>query len=141
MDSVIDASIATRRFERNLLLIFAFAAMLLACFGIYGVVAYTAAQRTREIGIRMAVGATPGDIYSLIVQQGLAPVLLGAAAGVVIAVSSGRLVASMLFQVSTYDPVVITASTTILLMVGFCACIYPAWRATTTDPTQALRFD
>jgi predicted permease len=141
MGDVVSGSIATRRFETNLLLSFAMTAMLLAAIGIYGVVAYAAVQRTREIGVRMAVGASTSDIYRLIIGHGIAPVLAGVAVGLALAIFGGRLVAAMLFDVSTYDPVVTVSSAAILTAVGICACLIPAWRATKTDPTYALRFE
>lgn len=141
METVVSGSIAARQFETKLLVTFAICAMLLAVVGIYGVVAYTAAQRTREIGIRMAVGASARDVYSLIMRQGIAPVLLGAAFGVALAILGGRLARSLLFGVSTHDPVVMASSAAILSVVGICACLVPAWRAAKIQPTDALRFE
>jgi predicted permease len=141
MDTVVSASVAARRFERNLLLCFAISAMLLAALGIYGVVAYSAIERTHEIGIRMAIGAKRSDVYSLILGQGIAPVVAGTALGIAIALFASRLIRSLLFEVSTSDPVVTMAAAAILIAVGIAACLVPAWRAAKTEPLEALRFE
>jgi predicted permease len=141
MEDVVSGSISARRFELNLLVGFAASAMLLAALGIYGVVAYSAVQRTREIGIRMAIGATARDVYELIVAQGMAPVLIGSVIGIGIAALAGRLISSLLFQVSAYDPLVAIVAAAILILAGACACLVPAWRAANTEPVQALRFE
>jgi predicted permease len=141
MSTVVSRSVAARQFERNLLLGFALSALLLAALGIYGVVAYSAVERTREIGIRMAVGASTGDVYSLIVGQGIAPVIAGAGIGIVIALFASRLIRSLLFEVSPADPVITMTAAAILLAVGVCASLLPARRAANTEPLEALRFE
>lgn len=141
MQTVVSGSVAARRFERNLLLGFAMSAMLLAALGIYGVVAYGAVQRTHEIGIRMAVGASRSDVYSLIVGQGIAPVVAGTAAGVAMALLATRLIRSLLFEVNGSEAAVTASAAAILIAVGVCACLVPAWRAARTEPLEALRVE
>lgn len=141
MKTVVHGSVAGRRFEMRLLLAFALVALLLASIGIYGVVAYSALQRTQEIGIRMAVGAQRRDVYRLIVREGVLPVILGIAVGAMIAWGSARLLADLLFQMKTYDPMVAVAAAGILLIAGMLACLLPAHRAAKTEPLEALRYE
>ncbi len=141
MNTVVNGSVAARRFEMQLLLSFAIGALLVAAVGIYGVVSYSAAQRTHEIGIRMAIGAGKSDIYRLIVGEGVAPVLAGTMIGVALAWAAGRLVTSLLFQVSPHDPEIAAIAGAVLLAVGVAACVVPARRAAKTEPVQALRYE
>jgi predicted permease len=141
MNAVVNGSVAARRFEMQLLLSFAIGALLLAAVGIYGVVSYSAAQRKREIGIRMAVGAAKSDIYRLIVGEGAAPVLAGTIIGIGLAWAAGRLITSLLFQVSAHDPAITVIAGVVLLAVGVSACLVPARRAAKTEPVQALRYE
>src|SRR5438045_1340626 len=122
-----------------LLGVFAGVALLLATVGIYGAVAYTVAQRTGEIGIRMALGAQTRDILRLIVHQGMKPVVFGLLVGVTAAVAVGRLIHSQLYQTSEYNPFLLSATLTILGLAALLACFFPAYRATLVDPMQALR--
>lgn len=139
LDGVIADSVANRRFEMDLLLLFAISALLLAGLGVYGVVTYSVVQRQREIGIRMALGAQKTNIYGLVLRDGLAPVLIGAVAGIGIAFGFARAVASMLFEVSPGNPVVVSASVCVLVIVGAVACLLPARSAAAVDPIHALR--
>jgi predicted permease len=141
MDVVVNGSVAARRFQMHLLLTFAISALLLAGLGIYGVVAYTALERTREIGIRTALGAQTGDVYRLILFEGITPVLAGTVLGVGLAFLAGRMTASLLFEVRPYDPLVTGLSCAILIAVGILACLLPAWKATKIDPIRALRYE
>ncbi len=141
METLVNGSVAARRFERNLLLAFAVSAMLLAALGIYGVVAYNAAARRHEIGIRMAVGASRRDVYGLIMGQGIAPVLAGTALAIVVAVFAEQMIRSLLFEVSASDPFVTASATAIPIAAGVCACLLPAWRAARTEPLEALRVE
>jgi putative ABC transport system permease protein len=141
METVVKGSVAARRFERNLLLGFAISAILLAGLGIYGVVAHSAAERTHEIGIRIAVGASRSDVYSLILSQGITPVVMGTAAGIAIGFLAARLVHSLLFEVSASEPSIAIAATLIPIVAGVCACLIPARRAAQTEPAEALRFE
>ena len=134
-------SVATQRFEADLLLLFAVSALFLAGLGVYGVVMYSVLQRSREIGLRMALGAQRAAVYRLVLSDGLFPVLLGAAAGVGLAFGSARLVSNLLFQVSPYDPLITAGAVFVLLAVGTTACVLPARRASRVDPMRALRID
>ena len=140
---VIADSVANRRFILDLLLLFAISALLLAGLGVYGVVTYSVVQRHREIGLRLALGAQKAGIYRLILRDGLRPVLLGALAGVGVALTLARLtqtlLSPLLFAVSPYNPAVVLAALSVLITVGAAACLLPARRAASVDPMQALR--
>jgi putative ABC transport system permease protein len=122
-------------------LLFAVAATLLASLGIYGVVSYSVAQRTNEMGIRIALGARSGSIARMVLRQGLLPVAAGLAAGVVASVALGRILGSLLFGVSAWDPVTIGLVVVILSAVALAATYVPAHRATHVDPLTALRYE
>jgi predicted permease len=139
LGGVVADSVANRRFEMDLLLLFAVSALLLAGLGVYGVVTYSVVQRQREIGLRFALGAQRQNIYGLVLRDGLAPVLAGALAGVAAAFACERIVGSLLFQVSPYDSVIATSAVCVLLSVGLAACLLPARRAASVDPMEALR--
>ena len=132
-------SVATRRFEMNLLLLFAISAWLLAGLGVYGVVTYSVVQRRQEIGLRMALGAQRGNIYAQVLREGLTPVFTGAVVGIVVAFAFSRLIASLLFQVDALNPWIAASAAASLLLAGACACLLPARRAASVDPMQALR--
>jgi predicted permease len=141
MDTVIEGSVAARRFQMHLLLLFAACSLLLAALGIYGVVTYTTAQRTQEIGIRMALGASYSDVYRLILSEGITPVIIGSVLGVVLASLGGRILASLLFEVKPDNPMIAATACAILITVGVLACLLPARRATKIEPIQALRYE
>ena len=141
MEEVISEAAAPRRFQMLLVLLFAASALLLASLGIYGVVSYTVAQRTNEIGIRVALGAHTADVYRMVLRQGLTPVVLGLVAGVAVALALGRLLTSLLFEVSPADPLTISAVILALAVVAAFACTVPALRATRVDPMSALRYE
>jgi predicted permease len=141
MEEVISEAAAPRRFQMLLVLLFSVSALLLASLGIYGVVSYTVAQRTNEIGVRLAVGARGADVYRMVLRQGLAPVLVGLVAGVAGALALGRLLVSLLFEVSPADPLTISAVIVVLAGVATFACTAPALRATRVDPIVALRYE
>ncbi|MGA7708984.1 MAG: FtsX-like permease family protein, partial [Acidobacteriaceae bacterium] len=132
-------SVATRRFEMDLLLLFAISAWLLAGLGVYGVVTYSVVQRRQEIGLRMALGAQRGNIYAQVLREGLTPVIAGAVVGIVVAFAFSRLIASLLFQVDALNPWIAVAAAASLLLAGATACLLPARRAASVDPMQALR--
>ena len=132
-------SVANQRFEMDLLLVFAVSALFLAGLGVYGVVMYSVVQRYREIGLRMALGAQRANVYRLVLRDGLLPVVVGAVAGVAIAFGSARMVSSLLFQVSPYDPALTVSAVGVLLAVGTAACLLPARRAAGVEPMEALR--
>ena len=139
LGGVVEDSVANRRFEMQLLLLFAVSALLLASLGVYGVVTYSVVQREREIGLRLALGAQRKNIYRLVLRDGLLPVVMGAVAGVAVAFASARVVSSMLFQVSPYDSAIATSAVVLLLATGTAACLLPARRAASVDPMQTLR--
>jgi ABC-type antimicrobial peptide transport system permease subunit len=116
-------------------------ALLLAMVGLYGVRAYTIARRTREIGIRMALGASAGGVQQAVLQEGLAVAAIGASVGLVISLGLGRLLAGMLYQVSGADPLVFLAAPALLIAVSLLACYLPARKASRVDPMVALRID
>jgi len=141
MDNIVSESVAQRRFQMNLVLLFAAAAMLLASLGIYGVVSYSVAQRTNEMGIRMALGAQPGNIRRMVLGQSLLPVFAGLLAGVMASVALGRIMGSLLFGVSAWDPATISGVAATLLAVAAAATYRPVHRATHVDPASALRYE
>jgi len=135
----VERSLQGRRTMRTLLLIFAGTALLLACVGIYGVMAYSVAQRTREMGIRIALGAGPLRVVSLVVRDGLKLVLAGVAVGALASYGVGKLLAAQLYATSESDPIVFTLVAALLIAVALLACWLPAHRATRVDPVTALR--
>ena len=139
MDAVVDDSLAARNFQLHLLLAFAACALVLAALGIYGVVAYSALQRTRELGIRIALGAQPAQIYRLILEDGVTPVLIGTLAGIGLAALASRAIGGLLFGVGSFNIGIATIAATTLLLTGGFASLLPAIRATRIDPVQALR--
>jgi putative ABC transport system permease protein len=141
MEEVAAASVAGRRFQMALLGLFAAVALALACVGLYGVIAYSVARRTREIGVRMALGARAGDILGLVVRQGLVLASAGLAAGVAGALALTRLLAGLVYGVSTTDPATYAALSLLLLLVALLACLIPARRATKVNPMTALRYE
>ena len=141
IEEVFSSNLAARRFSLLLLGAFAAAALLLAVIGIYGVISYTVAQRTREFGIRMALGARPGDVRRLVVREGTILALGGAALGIAGALAATRLLASLLYGVSTTDAATFLAVPLLLVAATLLASWIPARRATRTDPMIALRAD
>ncbi|MGB8480879.1 MAG: ABC transporter permease [Acidobacteriaceae bacterium] len=139
LGGVVADSVATRRFEMDLLLLFAVSAWLLAGLGVYGVVTYSVVQRRQEIGLRMALGAQRGNIYAQVLREGLTPVLTGAVVGILVAFAFARLIGSLLFQVDAFNPWIAAAAAASLLLAGASACLLPARRAASVDPMQALR--
>ena len=139
MDAIVAQALGQARLMMWLLGIFAGVAILLASIGIYGAVAYTVEQRTGEIGVRMALGAQTRDVLRLIVSQGMRPVIIGLAIGIVSAFALGRLLTSQLYEVSAHNPALLTASTILLAAIALIACLVPARRAAHVDPIQALR--
>jgi predicted permease len=119
--------------------IFGGLALVLAVVGLYGVKAYSVARRTREIGIRMALGAAPGAVQTLIMREGLVMTLTGAGLGLLLGLGLGRLCASMLYEVSPVDPLTFTVAPTVLLLTAMLACYLPARKATRVSPLKALR--
>ena len=141
MEEIVSASIAGRRFSMLLFGIFAALALVLAAVGIYGVISYSVAQRTHEIGIRVALGARPGDVLRVVVAQSMTPVLIGVAIGLAASLGLTRLMANMLYGVKASDPATFCAVALVLSAVALAASIIPARRATRIDPTMALRHE
>jgi putative ABC transport system permease protein len=141
MDSVVSATLAQPRLQTALLGLFAGAALLLAAIGLYGVLAYTVAQRRQEIGIRMALGAQKRDVLKLVLIQGMALALVGAGLGLAGALILTRLVRSLLYGVSSTDPITFSVVLVLLLIVALLACWVPALRAARLNPTEALRYE
>ncbi len=139
MDDVVMESVAPRQFQMRLVLLFGIVALLLAGLGVYGVVSYAVAQRTNELGLRMALGAAPRTVAGGVLRQAMLPVALGLVAGLVIAVGAGRAVRAMLFDVNPLDPITLVSVSFVLLTVGVLACYIPARRAMRVDPLVALR--
>jgi predicted permease len=141
LGSVVTDSVANQHFAMDLLLLFAVSALFLAGLGIYGVITYSVVQRHREIGLRIALGAQRVSVYRLVLRDGLVPVIAGAIAGVAVAFASARLVRSLLFQVSPYDPMLAAEAVCVLIAIGITACMLPARRAASANPMQALRME
>jgi predicted lysophospholipase L1 biosynthesis ABC-type transport system permease subunit len=134
-------SVAARRFDMLLLALFAALAVSLAAIGVYGVIAYAVAQRTREIGVRVAIGARIGDVVRLVLRGGLRLALLGIGLGLAGAVLATRLMAGMLYGVAPADPATLAAVAGALLATALFACWLPARRAAHIDPIEALRHE
>src|SRR5437773_3598320 len=141
MDAIVAQALGQARLMMWLLGIFAGVALLLASIGIYGAVAYSVEQRTGEIGVRMALGAQTRDVLRLIVNQGMKPVIIGLAIGIMAAFAVGRLIATQLYQVSAHNPALLAGATILLAMIALIACLLPARRATLVDPIHALRVE
>jgi putative ABC transport system permease protein len=141
MRQFLAASVAARRFNMGLIAVFAVTALVLAAAGLYAVIAYLVSQRTREIGIRLALGATPRHIMGLMMGQGLKLTLIGVAIGIAGAIAVTRLMRNLLFAVASTDLMTFTISSVILIAVALLACFIPARRATKVDPLVALRYE
>ena len=140
-EEIVARSIASQRFSVILLGIFAAMALLLASIGIYGVLSYLVAQRTQEIGVRMALGARHVDVLRLVLVDGARMMLVGIGIGVLAALGLTRWMASMLFGVTPTDPLTFAAVAVVLCGIGLCACYVPAHRAMRVDPILALRHE
>jgi putative ABC transport system permease protein len=139
MEEYLATSVASPRFQTRLLALFAGLGLALTAVGLYGVMAYAVAQRTREFGIRLALGARPGEVLGLVMRGGLALVAIGLAAGIVAAIFATRLLAGALYGVNRLDPATFGGVAAVLLAAGMLASYLPARRATRVDPIGALR--
>jgi putative ABC transport system permease protein len=141
MDEIRAESVAPERLNLTLLSIFAGIALILAIVGIYGVMSYSVTQRTHEIGIRMAIGAQPRDVFRMVLRQGMMLTLIGVGVGLIWAFVVTRLMATMLFGVEPTDPATFAAIAALLTMVALVACYVPGRRATKVDPVVSLRYE
>jgi len=140
LEQIVDQSMTANRVTSTLLSGFSAIALVLAAVGIYGVISYTAAQRTREMGIRAALGASAGNLRLLIFLGGMRLTAIGLLIGLAVMIPTTDVVSSMLYGVGTYDPLTIAAVTAVLSGVAGLACFLPAWRITNVDPMEALRY-
>jgi putative ABC transport system permease protein len=141
MKELLADSIATQRFNTMLLMIFALLAMVLASIGIYGVMSYAVTQRTKEIGIRMALGAQVTDVMRMIIRQGITMVSIGIALGLAVAFALTRVLDNLLYEVSATDTATFLLVATVLTLVALVACVVPARRAAKVDPLVALHYE
>jgi putative ABC transport system permease protein len=141
MDQLISQSVAQPKFYTILFASFAFLALILAAVGIYGVMAYAVAQRTHEIGVRMALGATRGDVLRMVIIQGMILAITGVALGLLAAFGMTRIMANLLFSVGATDPMTFAVISMMLIGIALLACFIPARRATKVDPIVALRYE
>ncbi|HUQ87279.1 MAG TPA: ABC transporter permease [Vicinamibacterales bacterium] len=141
LTSLVDASLAGRRFTMLVLLSFAAIAVVLAMIGVYGVLAYMVGQRRREIGVRLAIGASPSDVVWMFVREGATLTLVGLIAGLIAALAAGRWISSLLFSVTPADPLTLAIVIGALAAAAACAAYVPARRAAGVDPSEALKFE
>jgi ABC-type antimicrobial peptide transport system permease subunit len=137
----IESSLSSQIALAELTAFFAGLALVLACIGLYGLMSYTVASRTREIGVRIALGAQRGDMLRLVLGEGMLLVALGVAVGIPVALASSRALQSFLFQIKSSDPMLLLAVTLLLCGVAAFAALVPARRATKIDPMVALRYE
>jgi ABC-type antimicrobial peptide transport system permease subunit len=141
MSDLVDDSLQTDRFIERLSEGFGLLAMLLASIGLYGIMAYTVARRTRDIGIRLALGAAPGNVLWQVLRETLLLVLMGIVIGVPLALGGTHLVRNMIFGLGFADPIAILSAAILLAIVAALAGFLPAWRASRVDPMVALRYE
>jgi ABC-type antimicrobial peptide transport system permease subunit len=139
MDQLLDAPLAQPRISALLLTSFSIVALFLSALGIYGVISVTVRQETRNIGVRLALGAKARDIYRLVLREAVWALGVGSVAGLVGAVLGSRFLAAQLFQISPLDPLSLGGAVVLLLTIGVAAALLPARRATRVDPVSALR--
>jgi putative ABC transport system permease protein len=138
---IFDASLVHRRFTMILLGAFAGVALLLALVGVHGVISYAVSERTREIGVRMALGAQPADILRMVLGQGARMVAVGTSIGLLAALSIGRFLQSLLYEIRAVDVLTYACVTSFVVFVTLLACWIPARRAMRVDPMVALRYE
>jgi predicted permease len=141
LEQIVDRAVAPRRLITNLLGTFSSLALLLASLGLYGVIAYSVSQRTRELGIRLAIGAQRGDVLRLVLGEGLKTAGIGVGLGLLGSLLATRLLQGLLFGVSATNPLIFAVNASILMVVALAACLMPARRASRIDPMEALRYE
>ncbi|HST79725.1 MAG TPA: FtsX-like permease family protein, partial [Verrucomicrobiae bacterium] len=141
MQELVESSFQDRRFQMWMFVVFAGLALGLAAVGLYGLLAYMVSARTREIGIRMALGAQITDVLRMVIKQGLVLASLGAVIGLIAAGALSRLMSNLVFGVKTIDPLTYAATAATLVLVAVGACYIPARRAAKVDPMVALRYE
>jgi len=141
MDQIVSSSVAEPRFQALLLGSFGALGLLLAMGGIYGVISYGVTQRTREIGVRMALGAQPGNVLRMVIREGMLLAGAGIIAGIAGALALGRVLQSFLFEIKPTDPTTFVGVAFALAIVAMAACYIPAWRAMRIEPMEALRYE
>jgi predicted permease len=141
LEQIVEQSMLGNRVVGSLLAAFALLALLLAALGIYGVMSYTAVQRTRELGIRAALGASPGHLCALVFTSGMRLTVIGLAVGFVASLPTTDVISSMLYGVEATDPLTLIAVATLLAGVAGVACFLPGWRVAKADPVEALRYE
>jgi ABC-type antimicrobial peptide transport system permease subunit len=139
LSQMVSASMGTRRFNLILVGFFGIVALMLATTGVFGVMAYSVSRRTKEFGVRVALGATAGGVLRMVLGQGLRTILTGVCIGIAGALALTRTISSMLFGVTPTDPATFVGVTALLIAAALAACYLPARRATKVDPTEALR--
>jgi putative ABC transport system permease protein len=141
LTDVVSASLSRQRLGMTLMMVFAAVALALAAVGIYGVISYASAQRTGEVATRMALGATPQDVFWLMMKQGRVLAIVGTAVGVGVAYAAGRAGSSLLYEVRASDPLILVAATLLVIVITFLAILAPARRAARIEPSRVLRLD
>jgi putative ABC transport system permease protein len=141
MESLLSVSVARARFSASLLTVFSIVALVMAAVGIYGVMSYTVLQRTHEIGVRMALGAQRADVLNLVLKKGIVLGAVGVVVGLAASFALTRLIATLLFEVTTTDARTFAAVAAGLFLITLLACYLPARRATKVDPLKALRYE
>jgi ABC-type lipoprotein release transport system permease subunit len=139
MQEQMDRTTAAQRVAVNMLAVFGALALVLAAIGLYGVMSYTVSQSTRELGLRMALGAGARELLRMVMSQGLMLTGAGVVLGVAVALSLTRLLGNTLYKVSPRDPLAFGTALVVMVIASVAACFLPAWRATRTDPVRALR--
>jgi predicted permease len=141
LDDQVGNTFNSQRLVARLTTVYGLLAIILACIGLYGVAAYMVARRTREIGIRMALGAGRGTVLAMVLRGAMSPIALGIAIGLPVVLAGGRAIASQLYGVKGYDPLILTSATAVLGVAALIAALVPARRATKVDPMVALRYE
>jgi putative ABC transport system permease protein len=141
MLEIVDEALVQRRFQMRLAAVFGAGALLLALIGVYGVVAYNVEQRRGELGLRLALGASGNELIRLVLKRGLWPVFLGLGCGLMLSIAFGVFVKSLIYGVTTSDPLTVAGVVTVLGLTGFLACFLPASRAARMDPSAILRYE